>query len=71
MTYSFSSEELLKQRIVRLETKLTPEQAAVSFIKAEKLAYEFIQKEALSSGWRSWIPGMFKKNDPSPAASPS
>ena len=34
----------------------------VAFLKSEKPAAEYIQREAASSGWKSWIPGMFKSS---------
>lgn len=55
----FDTVEALRARIFHLETKLTPEQMVVAFLKSEKPAAEYIQREA---GWKSWIPGMFKSN---------
>ena len=32
----------------------------MGYLKAEKMAAEFIAKEAENAGWRSWLPGMIK-----------
>jgi hypothetical protein len=59
---TFQSIDALKKRIFVLETKLTAEQLVVAFLRAEKPAQEYIQKEAESASWRSWLPGMFKSS---------
>jgi hypothetical protein len=32
----------------------------MGYLKAEKMAAEFIANEAENAGWRSWLPGMIK-----------
>jgi hypothetical protein len=32
----------------------------MGYLKAEKMAAEFIAKESENAGWRSWLPGMIK-----------
>lgn len=34
----------------------------MGYMKAEKMAAEFIAKEAEKAGWRSWLPGMIKSS---------
>ena len=58
----FSSLDELKDRIKQLETKLSSEQILIAFMKAERLAADFIQKENENAGWRSWLPGMIKSS---------
>jgi len=64
LSLKFSSLDELKDRIKQLETKLSSEQILIAFMKAERLAADFIQKENENAGWRSWIPGVFKGATP-------
>ena len=53
---TMASEDAVKQRVMKLECKLTPEQIVASTRQAEKEAQAFIDDYKQKHSWGAWVP---------------
>jgi len=60
ISIKFNKIEELRERILKIEIKISTEQRLIAYMKAEKIAADYLIQENENTSWRSWLPGMFK-----------